>query len=150
LAKEEEIRKDLLMYIRTLPPQELQQLTGTMSPDVLDAMKGLVTAVLAGIGEDGGDDDSTRDDDSGTKERSWGDTNSENGKDNGGDINPNDNAYNSKIGPNTVTEQSGEALAQLCMWQLVVGFNLRELEVREELRGSMGVLGEGSAASGFD
>lgn len=123
-AKEEEIRKDLLMYIRTLPQQELQQLTGTMSPEVLEAMKGLVTAVLAGIGdgEDGGED-------------MIGNAIVE------GNVN--------KIGPNTVTEQSGEALAQLCMWQLVVGFNLRELEVREEFRASMkNMLGEGSVGDG--
>ena len=42
-----------------------------------------------------------------------------------------------QIGPNTVTEQSGEALAQLCMWQLVVGYNLRTLEVREEMKKSL-------------
>lgn len=111
-AKEEEIRKDLLTYIRTLPQQELQQLTGTMSPEVLDAMKGLVSAVLAGIGED-----------------------EEDPLAGGGGANG--------IGPDTVTEQSGEALAQLCMWQLVVGFNLRELEVREEFRAKMtNALGE--------
>ena len=115
-AKEEEIRKDLLMYIRTLPQQELQQLTGTMSPEVLEAMKGLVTAVLAGIGEG---------EDVGEKDLS-------------------DITGGPKIGPDTVTEQSGEALAQLCMWQLVVGFNLRELEVREEFRASMkNMLAEG-------
>ncbi|KAL7550987.1 hypothetical protein ACHAWF_014193 [Thalassiosira exigua] len=123
-AKEEEIRKDLLMYVRTLPPRELQQLTGTMSPEVLEAMKGLVTAVLAGIGEDEEDDNRAA---------------VEGGS--GGDPN--------KIGPDTVTEQSGEALAQLCMWQLVVGFNLRELEVREEMRASMaGLLGEGGDDGG--
>jgi hypothetical protein len=104
-AKEEEIRKDLLAYIRTLPQQELKELTGTMSPEVLEAMKGLVTAVLAGIGGDA--------------------------------ENELEELTGEKIGPNTVTEQSGEALAQLCMWQLVVGFNLRELEVREEFRVSM-------------
>lgn len=38
-----------------------------------------------------------------------------------------------EIGPETVTEQSGSAMAQLCMWQLVVGYNLRELEVRDEM-----------------
>lgn len=81
-----------------------------MSPEVLEAMKGLVTAVLAGIGEDG-----------------------EGGDDGAGPAD--DNPKN--IGLTTVTEQSGEALAQLCMWQLVVGFNLRELEVRDELRSSM-------------
>ena len=25
-------------------------------------------------------------------------------------------------------------MAQLCMWQLVIGYNLRELEVREEMK----------------
>jgi hypothetical protein len=112
-AKEEEIRKDLLAYIRTLPKQELSQLTGTMSPEVLEAMKGLVTAVLAGIGGNELEELAGIDD-------------------------------GSKIGPNTVTEQSGEALAQLCMWQLVVGFNLRELEVREEFRASMKMIGSAS------
>ena len=40
-AKEEAIRKDLLLYIRTLPAQELRSLTDTMSQDVLVCMKGL-------------------------------------------------------------------------------------------------------------
>ncbi|CAJ1966482.1 unnamed protein product [Cylindrotheca closterium] len=93
-AKEEELRKDLLLYIRTLPAQELKELTNTMSQDVLVCMKGLVQAVLAGIGD-------------------------------------------GKIAPDTVTEQSGEAMAQLCMWQLAVGYNLRELEVREELKNKL-------------
>ncbi|KAL7508617.1 hypothetical protein ACHAXN_009509 [Cyclotella atomus] len=106
-AREEEIRKDLLMYIRTLPPKELKELTSTMSPEVLDAMKGLVTAVLSGISDEDGDGE--------------------------------------MISPATVTEQSGESLAELCMWQLVVGFNLRELEVREEIKSSLkGTLGDGS------
>ena len=108
LEREEEIRKDLLLYIRTLPPQELKELTGTMSPEVLEAMKGLVTAVLAGIGDEDGD-------------------------------------VGEMISPETVTEQSGESLAELCMWQLVVGFNLRELEVREEMKSALkGALGDGS------
>jgi Protein of unknown function (DUF760) len=89
--KDDVIRRDLLMYIRTLPPQELQSLTNTMSQDVLVAMKGLVNAVIAGIGD-------------------------------------------GQIGPDTITEQSGEAMAQLCMWQLALGYNLRTLEVREEMR----------------
>ena len=108
------------MYIRTLPKQELQQLTGTLSPEVLDAMKGLVQAVLAGIGGDGEED---------------GDDGATGGADGG------------VILPSTVTEQSGEALAQLCMWQLVVGFNLRELEVRDGLRSSMNML-EGDSGPG--
>mmetsp|Transcript_5379 Transcript_5379/g.11442 ORF Transcript_5379/g.11442 Transcript_5379/m.11442 type:complete len:424 (+) Transcript_5379:179-1450(+) len=108
-SKEEQIRQDLLLYIRTLPQQELRDLTSTMSPEVLAAMKGLITAVLAGIGGDNRD------------ETSWAST-ADGGAANG-----------IGVGPETVTEQSGEALAQLCMWQLVVGFNLRELEVRENM-----------------
>lgn len=96
-SKDEALRKDLLLYIRTLPAQELKALTNTMSQDVLVCMKGLVQAVLAGIGD-------------------------------------------GKIGPDTVTEQSGEAMAQLCMWQLAVGYNLRELEVREEMKQNMNAL----------
>lgn len=95
--KEEILRKDLLLYIRTLPEQELRSLTNTMSPDILVAMKGLVQAVMSGIGE-------------------------------------------GQIGPDTVTEQSGEAMAQLCMWQLAIGYNLRTLEVREEMKKSLGDL----------
>jgi Protein of unknown function (DUF760) len=90
-SKEDAIRKDLLLYIRTLPEQELRSLTNTMSQDVLVSMKGLVNAVISGIGD-------------------------------------------GQITADTVTEQSGEAMAQLCMWQLVVGYNLRELEVREEMK----------------
>eukprot|EP01083_Nonionella_stella_P225511 801660_1 len=93
-SKEEAIRKDLLLYIRTLPQQELNTLTDTMSNDVLGAMKGLVNVVMGGIGE-------------------------------------------GQIDKDTVTEQSGEAMAQLCMWQLVVGYNLRELEVREEMKNAL-------------
>lgn len=92
--QEEAIRKDLLLYIRTLPEQELRSLTNTISQDVLVAMKGLVNVVMAGIGE-------------------------------------------GEIAADTVTEQSGEAMAQLCMWQLVVGYNMRELEVREEMKKSL-------------
>ena len=91
------LQQDLLMYIRTLPAQELKSLTNTMSQDVLVCMKGLVQAVLAGIGD-------------------------------------------GQIGPETVTEQSGEAMAQLCMWQLAVGYNLRELEVREEMKKNLSSL----------
>ena len=91
---EEAIRKDLLLYIKTLPPKELQTLTNTMSPEVMGAMKGLVNVVMSGIGE-------------------------------------------GKIDKNTVTEQSGEAMSQLCMWQLVVGYNLRELEVRQEMKNAL-------------
>jgi len=106
-SKDEALRKDLLLYIRTLPGQELKSLTNTMSQDVLVCMKGLVQAVLAGIGD-------------------------------------------GKIGPDTVTEQSGEAMAQLCMWQLAVGYNLRELEVREEMKKNMKTLIGGTPEDDID
>jgi len=117
-AKDEVIRKDLLTYIRTLPPMELQKLTNTMSDDVLTAMKGLVGAVMAGIDADASEDDSMDNDNEG-------------------------------LSPDTVMEQSGEAMAQLCMWQLVVGYNLRELEVREEMKESL-LLGGNSDVPGSD
>merc|ERR1711982_175634 len=44
---------------------------------------------------------------------------------------------NNNITPDTILEQSGEAIAQLCMWQLVSGFNLRELEIREQMKASL-------------
>lgn len=93
-AKDEEVRQDLLAYIRTLPEQQMQQLTSTISGDVMSAMRGLTNVVMQGIGD-------------------------------------------GQITPNTVTEQSSEAMAQLCMWQLVVGYNLRELEVREEMKNNL-------------
>ena len=106
-SQEEALRKDLLLYIRTLPAQELKSLTNTMSQDVLVCMKGLVQAVLSGIGD-------------------------------------------GKIAPDTVTEQSGEAMAQLCMWQLAVGYNLRELEVREELKNNLSNRLDDDSDSGID
>ncbi len=51
LAREEEVRRDLLAYIRPLLKVELQRLMGTMSTKVLEAIKGLVLAVLSGIGK---------------------------------------------------------------------------------------------------
>lgn len=40
----------------------------------------------------------------------------------------------SDIEPGVILQQSGAAMAQLCMWQLVIGYNLRELEVRDQLQ----------------
>merc|ERR1712151_882394 len=90
--------QDLLSYVRSLPPNEMSQLTN-VSQDVLTAMKGLVNAVMAGIA--------------------------------------NDDKQTKQITPDTILEQSGEAIAQLCMWQLVSGFNLRELEIREEMKANL-------------
>ncbi|CAM9869635.1 unnamed protein product, partial [Discosporangium mesarthrocarpum] len=39
----------------------------------------------------------------------------------------------SAITAQTLTQQTGSGMAQLCMWQLVVGYNLREMEAREDM-----------------
>ncbi|CAM9671328.1 unnamed protein product [Chrysoparadoxa australica] len=39
-----------------------------------------------------------------------------------------------EISATTITQQTGQGMSQLVMWQLVVGYNLREMEAREELR----------------
>mmetsp|Transcript_1529 Transcript_1529/g.2039 ORF Transcript_1529/g.2039 Transcript_1529/m.2039 type:complete len:358 (+) Transcript_1529:99-1172(+) len=39
--------------------------------------------------------------------------------------------------PDVVLQQPGSAMAQLCMWQLVIGYNLRELEVRDQLQNQL-------------
>ena len=44
----------------------------------------------------------------------------------------------SNVEANTLLQQSGSAMAQLCMWQLVIGYNLRELEVRDQLQKQLG------------
>jgi len=36
-------------------------------------------------------------------------------------------------GGESITQQTGSAMAQLCLWQLAVGYNLRELEIREDM-----------------
>jgi len=45
----------------------------------------------------------------------------------GGDLAP-------LMGPDTITEIPASVLAQLCMWQLVVGYNFRQIEAREDLK----------------
>ncbi len=92
-----------------MPAQELKEVTSLMSLEVLDATKGLVMAVLAGIGND-------------NQERS--------GK--GAPAMGLEGMSVNVIGPKMVMEQRGEALVQLWIWQVVVGYNMRELEVREE------------------
>ncbi|KAH8064614.1 DUF760-containing protein [Aureococcus anophagefferens] len=49
----------------------------------------------------------------------------------------------SNVEANTLLQQSGSAMAQLCMWQLVIGYNLRELEVRDQLQKQLGVDDDG-------
>lgn len=44
----------------------------------------------------------------------------------------------STVETETLLQQSGSAMAQLCMWQLAIGYNLRELEVRDQLQKQLG------------
>lgn len=92
LEKKENKESDLLAYIKSLPEDQMRDLTASMSPEVLEAMEKLVQVVVQSMG--------------------------------GGEL----------VEPNSVVQQSGSAMGQLCMWQLVIGYNLRELEVKEELR----------------
>jgi hypothetical protein len=117
LAREEEVRRDLLAYIRPLPQEELQRLTGTMSPKVLEAMKGLVSAVLSGIGEGMG---------VGEEEEEDGGGKGGNNNDNGGGRGAGGGVGDGRIiQSDTMTEQIGKALAQLYMWQLWSGTTCR-------------------------
>mmetsp|Transcript_15383 Transcript_15383/g.19273 ORF Transcript_15383/g.19273 Transcript_15383/m.19273 type:complete len:521 (+) Transcript_15383:57-1619(+) len=84
------LEKDLLLYIKSLPEENLRSLTETISPEVLEAMRIMVTSIMASMGT-------------------------------------------SQLG-NTLTQQTGSAMAQICMWQLVAGYNLRELEQREQMK----------------
>ncbi|KAG5189657.1 hypothetical protein JKP88DRAFT_217690 [Tribonema minus] len=89
--QQEAQRKDLLLYIKDMPPTQLQSLTAGMSPEVLESMKMLVETVMRSMGA-------------------------------------------TTIGRQTLTQQSSNGMAQLCMWQLAVGYSLREMEAREEIR----------------
>ncbi|KAJ8613607.1 hypothetical protein CTAYLR_006147 [Chrysophaeum taylorii] len=84
-------RRDLLAYIRSMPQEQMGELTNDVTPDVLDGMKKLVYSIMRGMGA-------------------------------------------ATVEPGVVLQQSGQAMAQLCMWQLVIGYNLRELEVRDQLQ----------------
>ena len=112
--------KDLLAFIRSMPEQQLQGLTEGVTEDVLDAMKKLVYSIMRGL--PGADNDVTSD--------ILGALIS------GNNENKNNNALTDK--PGALVQQSGSAMAQLCMWQLVIGYNLRELEVRTQLKQQFG------------
>lgn len=88
-----EQRKDLLGYLRSMPEQQLAELTGEVTDDVLDAMKKLVYSIMRGL--------------PGMQTS-----------------NPNDTE--------TAIHQTSAAMAQLCMWQLIIGYNLRDLEARKQ------------------
>jgi hypothetical protein len=45
-------------------------------------------------------------------------------------------------GMDALMEMPAGTLAQLCMWQLVVGYNLREMEAREEFEKQLSAASE--------
>jgi len=78
----------LVAYMQSLPPEQVQELTASVSSDVLDAMGLLVNSILK-------------------------EANTQSG---------------------AVVETSDIKLRELLVWQLVTGYKLRELEVKEELK----------------
>ncbi|KAJ8605895.1 hypothetical protein CTAYLR_000613 [Chrysophaeum taylorii] len=72
-------RRDLLAYIRSMPQEQLGELTNDVTPDVLDGMKKLVYSIMRGMG-------------------------------------------------------AAAVEPALHVWQLVIGYNLRELEVCDQLQ----------------
>ncbi|RYY75222.1 DUF760 domain-containing protein [archaeon] len=49
--RENELKSNLLTYIQALPDMELQRLTSDMSPEVLQAIQLLVSAILVKMGK---------------------------------------------------------------------------------------------------
>lgn len=80
---------NLLAFMQSLPREQLQGLSASVSPEVLECMQMLIEAVLA---RDAG-----------------------------------------VLGAGTIVESSGPKMRELLVWQLVTGYQLRELEQRDEL-----------------
>ena len=89
IEKKEKITKDLFNYLKTLPQDQLKELTANMGQDVVEAMQKLVQDVMEKVDE-------------------------------------------SPIEENQEKEIGGTSLAQLVMWGLVVGYNLRDIEMTWE------------------
>ncbi|CAM9858139.1 unnamed protein product [Phaeothamnion confervicola] len=89
--RETAVQRDLLAYIKSMPPEQISTLSQGMSPEVLEAMKILVDTVMRSMGVN-------------------------------------------DIKGGSIVQQPGGGMAHLIMWQLVVGYNLREMEAREEVR----------------
>mmetsp|Transcript_97581 Transcript_97581/g.279037 ORF Transcript_97581/g.279037 Transcript_97581/m.279037 type:complete len:419 (-) Transcript_97581:363-1619(-) len=107
-TREEAAKTDLVAYINSLPRDEMQELTTGITPEVLDAMEGLVKGMLKTVSAS--------------------------------------DAAVGEEGAAQVTLDSQAAMQKLCMWQLVTGFNLRELEVKEAMRKQL----EGESAADID
>ena len=112
--RENELRSNLLTYIQALPERDLIRLTADMSDDVVLAIQMLVDALMdrlgiaytsGGILGSGGDGNSVE---------------------NGSEIPP------QQPQPEMIIQQSVGQLAQLCMWQMVVGYKLREIEALDK------------------
>jgi len=78
----------LIKYMQTLSPADAQELTSSVSGDVLEAMQQLISSILKEI----------------------------------------------NVATDTVTEVPAVNMREMLIWQLVSGYKLRELEVRDELK----------------
>lgn len=114
-VRENELRANLLTYIQALPEPELVKLTANMSEEVLLAIQMLVDALMERMGIPYGSSNDASDGVHGN--------NHSDGISKG--------AGSQGQQQEVVVQQSVGHLAQLCMWQMVVGYKLRELEVLE-------------------
>lgn len=103
-----ELQSNLMTYIRSLPAEELARLTDSISDDLLKTFRLLATTVVAQQQQQQGKSAMAR-------EMTF-----EGEREGDGD------------GENMVLFQNSQLLRQLCMWQLVVGYKLREVEALEQ------------------
>jgi hypothetical protein len=89
--QQEKAESDLLSYVRSLPAEEMEMLSESISPDVQEAMKLMISTLFASMG-----------------------------------IEPDG------LDP-ALVQNSGDALAKICFWQLISGYTLREMELKDQL-----------------
>lgn len=114
--RENELKGDMLTYIQALPQKDLLKLTSGMSEDVVQSIELLVGAVMEKIGVPSSPPSSSS------------------------SSSPPSSSSSSSLASlaagddskEMIMQQSVSQLAQLCMWQMVVGYKLRELEALDK------------------
>eukprot|EP00746_Dinoflagellata_sp_MGD_P162895 gnl/MRDRNA2_/MRDRNA2_90640_c0_seq1.p1 gnl/MRDRNA2_/MRDRNA2_90640_c0~~gnl/MRDRNA2_/MRDRNA2_90640_c0_seq1.p1 ORF type:complete len:399 (+),score=76.72 gnl/MRDRNA2_/MRDRNA2_90640_c0_seq1:136-1332(+) len=111
--KEREVaEKDLLAYIGSVPDMDVEQVQKDMSPEVLNAVKTLVGMIVSSMSHGPGALNMRRDLDPGSKLKYL--------------------MYLLTGGEKLIRVSSSE-LSQVCFWQMVIGYRLREIEIRNQL-----------------
>jgi hypothetical protein len=110
--KSEVAEKDLLAYIASMPDMDVDKVQKTMSPEVLNAMTTLVGMIVSSMSNGPGALNMRRDLDPGAKLKYL--------------------MYLLSGGEKLVRISSSE-LSQVCFWQMVIGYRLREIEMRKQL-----------------